>query len=412
MGAVHDCGRHVLKDVLHKENALKWSYCCCCDQQDEGDFCWAWSSWYTLKWQWSTICQCSIPRIHSWMGIWTHHIQPTLCCIKWICRVKMVKVVKTAFIKAKYSGEDPQLALLTLCSTPVDAHLPSPTQLLFQCKLKTKLLTQPGNTDPCAEDHQGRLSEKAVWTKDNHDWWARTLLPLFTGQSISILNPGRGIWISGTVIRKFCHNSYLVKTTTGAVYQCTRKHLWDRQVNKPDLEPPSADLDISEKALKPVHAPLQKTTNHAPAAALQPTPAATQCTIPRTPHWCTPAKTVDVTPQWKPSSVQASIEQKVPAPPSVPAAKVPASSTSHTSLATCWLSHTCHVPECLIEQMRSRLTTVIWMENWLLTILADQDESRPWLGPQCWYDGSWQGTAYLCWTCTYSDHNQILDLKD
>ena len=73
----------------------------------------------------------------------------------------MVKVVKTAFTKAKYSGKDPQLTLLTLGSTPVGAHLPSQAQLLFPWKLKTRLLTQPGNTNPCAEDHQGRLSEKA-----------------------------------------------------------------------------------------------------------------------------------------------------------------------------------------------------------------------------------------------------------
>ena len=62
----------------------------------------------------------------------------------------------------------------------------------------------------------------------------------------------------GTVIRRLCHNSYFVKTTAREVYQCTRKGLQDRQVNKPDLEPPSADLDISAKALKPVHVPLQQ----------------------------------------------------------------------------------------------------------------------------------------------------------
>ena len=62
-------------------------------------------------------------------------------------------VMKTAFTKAKYSGEDPQLALFTFHNTPVDAHLPSPAQ--------PRLPTQPGNTDPCAEDNQGRLSEKA-----------------------------------------------------------------------------------------------------------------------------------------------------------------------------------------------------------------------------------------------------------
>ena len=43
----------------------------------------------------------------------------------------MVKIVKTAFTKARYSGEDQQLALLALHSTPVEPHLPSPAQILF-----------------------------------------------------------------------------------------------------------------------------------------------------------------------------------------------------------------------------------------------------------------------------------------
>ena len=43
----------------------------------------------------------------------------------------MVKIVKTAFTKANYSSEDPQLAMLALHSTPVDPHLLSPAQMLF-----------------------------------------------------------------------------------------------------------------------------------------------------------------------------------------------------------------------------------------------------------------------------------------
>ena len=81
----------------------------------------------------------------------------------------MVKIVKTALTKAKYSGDDLQLAVFALCNTPVDAHLPSPAEKLFQHKLKTRLPTQPGNTDPYAEEHQGRLDEKADQAKANHD---------------------------------------------------------------------------------------------------------------------------------------------------------------------------------------------------------------------------------------------------
>ena len=135
-----------------------------------------------------------------------------------------------------------------------------------------------------------------------------------------------------------------MKTTAGAVYRCTRKHLCERQVSKPDLEPPSADLDVSTKAQPHVHAPLKPVPNHAPAAAPQPRSAATLCTIPSAQPHCTHVKC-------SPEAVQASTEVKVPAPPSVPATKVPASITSHASMAPCQSSLTCHAPEHLIEQM-------------------------------------------------------------
>ena len=127
-------------------------------------------------------------------------------------------------------------------------------------------------------------------------------------------------------MRKLHHQSYLVKTMAGAVYQCTRKRLHGRQVSKPDLEPPSTDLDISTKAQPHVDAPLKPVLNHAPAAAPWPSSAATQCTIPSAALHHTHAKC-------SPEAVQASTEAKVPVPPSVPATKVPASITSHTSMA-------------------------------------------------------------------------------
>ena len=159
---------------------------------------------------------------------------------------------------------------------------------------------------------------------------------------MSILDPSRGIWIPGTLVRKLRHNSYLVKTTAGAVYHCTRKHLWERQVTKPDLEPPKADNPVMHKAQ--VCTPPQH-KSYAEAAALRPNPAAVQCAKPSTLQQSTP------NPVCNPSPVQPSTEVKVPAPPSVPAAKVPASQASHTSLATRQSSRTRHAPERLIEKM-------------------------------------------------------------
>ena len=75
----------------------------------------------------------------------------------------MMKFTKTAFTKAKYSGKDPQLALLEICSTLVDSHLPSPVQLLYQQKLKTRLPTQ--SRHPQADEHHKHLEEKADHAK-------------------------------------------------------------------------------------------------------------------------------------------------------------------------------------------------------------------------------------------------------
>ena len=77
----------------------------------------------------------------------------------------MVKIIKTAFTKAKNSGKGPQLTLLALCSTPLDSHLPSQAQLLYPWKLKTRLPTQPSNTDPQADEYLEHLKDKAECAK-------------------------------------------------------------------------------------------------------------------------------------------------------------------------------------------------------------------------------------------------------
>ena len=81
----------------------------------------------------------------------------------------MAEIINTAFTKAKYSGKDPQLALLAFHSTLVDSHLPSPAQLLDQQKLKTRLSTQPYNTEPQADEHHEHLEDKEDCAMMTHD---------------------------------------------------------------------------------------------------------------------------------------------------------------------------------------------------------------------------------------------------
>ena len=123
-----------------------------------------------------------------------------------------------------------------------------------------------------------------------HDWNVCTLLPLFAGQTVSILNASRGICIPGTVMHWLQHRSYLVCTTAGAVYHHTWKHLWDRVLTKPDHEPASArdTSHIYNKEQAHMHAPQEPYMLYAPAAA-PPKLVAHQCITPSE-QACTPAK--------------------------------------------------------------------------------------------------------------------------
>ena len=52
---------------------------------------------------------------------------------------RMVGVVKSVLKKAKQSGNDPQMSLLCLRSTPIDARTPSPAELLYGRRIRSNL---------------------------------------------------------------------------------------------------------------------------------------------------------------------------------------------------------------------------------------------------------------------------------
>ncbi len=113
----------------------------------------------------------------------------------------MVKIVKGAMQKAKHSGSDPYLALLDLRATPIDAQLPSPAELLYQCRLRMTLPCRLKNTDPSAQDTQDCLDQKCDNQKRGNDQHAKALAPLYAGQQIAWYNTHCGIWFPATVKR-------------------------------------------------------------------------------------------------------------------------------------------------------------------------------------------------------------------
>ena len=130
-----------------------------------------------------------------------------------------VKIVKGLLTRAKFSGQDPYLALLAYRSTPVDAHLRSPAEMLYQCAIRTTVPQRIRNQDPRAESDRERLDDRAAQSASYHDRHSRTKAPFYAGQTVSVLNDAKTLWLPATIIRQAAHGSYLVEVVGGGRYR-------------------------------------------------------------------------------------------------------------------------------------------------------------------------------------------------
>ena len=228
----------------------------------------------------------------------------------------MVKIIKTAFTKVKYIGDDPQLTLLSLPSTPVDSHLTSPVKLLFQLKLKTRLPIQPSSTDPHADEHHEHLEDKTDYDKMTQNQMHVLYYHCLLDRQYPYWTPPEEYDSRDSDALQLQHRPHLVHTTAGAVYCQTQKHLQDRVVMKPDPVAPLATdtSDVSNKAQTHVHVPQKPFIQNAPAATL-PNLAAHQCNTP-TAQQHNPAKqAAAVNAQCNQNAVQSTTELMVPGTP-------------------------------------------------------------------------------------------------
>ena len=70
-----------------------------------------------------------------------------------------VKIVKYTLPHTKYSGTNPRIALKHLKATPVNAKLPSPSQMPYNCKIHTTIPSRIYNTDPAVLQVQEHLED-------------------------------------------------------------------------------------------------------------------------------------------------------------------------------------------------------------------------------------------------------------
>ena len=110
-----------------------------------------------------------------------------------------VKSVKHALQYATYSSTNLKLALLALRATPINAKLPSPAELLYQCQLRTTIPAEICNTDPAALHVCEQIDTCSNTFKSQADKHCKSLAPLYAGQPVAMYDTLHKIWIPAIV---------------------------------------------------------------------------------------------------------------------------------------------------------------------------------------------------------------------
>ena len=84
--------------------------------------------------------------------------------------------------------------------------------MLYQCALGTTVPQRIRHKDPYAAAEHERLEERATQSAVNHDCTGcHRKAPLYAGQSVSVINNDRTLWLPATVVRQ----KLLVELSTG-----------------------------------------------------------------------------------------------------------------------------------------------------------------------------------------------------
>ena len=185
--------------------------------------------------------------------------------------------------------------------------------MLYQYALCTTVPQRIRHKDPYAAAECERLEECASQSAANHDHTGcRRKAPLYAGQSVSVINNDRTLWLPATIVCTADHGSCIVKVIGGAEYRGARDHICECHPDavKPDTHPkvevagqPLTTLSTSEAvqlqqtptalAVQPSAAP----TTPKQAAAQSPTAATSiQQKAPATADVQPPTSRTDVAP--------------------------------------------------------------------------------------------------------------------
>ena len=163
---------------------------------------------------------------------------------------RTVRTVKEIIRKTQATGESTAAALLNLRCTPVDAHLPSPAEMMFGRQVRTPLPANlDSNTTYQGQKNQERLEQRRGRMKTDYDAVGskQELQPLRVGQKVRFLDKESHTWIPAEVTN-ICNDlqarSYIVTTTNGTRLRRNRVHLRDVP-QTPRLAEPTNDARLA-----------------------------------------------------------------------------------------------------------------------------------------------------------------------
>ena len=118
--------------------------------------------------------------------------------------------------------------------------------------IRTTVPQRIRHKDPQAAADQDHLNDCATQSAVYHDCHCKPKHLLYAGQTVSVLNDAKTLWLLATVIRQAKHGSYLVQVIGGGQYRCVRDHICECH---PDAVKPDAPISTDVAPATPESSP-------------------------------------------------------------------------------------------------------------------------------------------------------------
>ena len=155
---------------------------------------------------------------------------------------------------------------------PIDSKLPSRSELLYQCQLRTTIPAKICNSNPSAIQVCKQINTCSESAKAQADKHSKTLVPLYAGQPVATYDTLQKIWVPASVICILPWSSYLVCTSNGSTYCHMWRHLCECSVKAADTVPNGTTATL--QALSRPCFLVAQPASPPPAPCMQPTSAA------------------------------------------------------------------------------------------------------------------------------------------